>query len=275
MLRQHVRAVHETEDEERAEQDRHRGASRHPERDRRNQRAAFLRIVRRARTEHAAHVAGAEALALLGGARALGGVAVGHPLRDRAAHAGHDADEGPDQAAADGQPEVAEGILHALERALADATRGQRAGDRGAAHREIDDLGNGKNPDQHRHELEPVPQVKHVEGVAGDASLRVLSHSGAEQPERAGEELQHLREIALVGDRELHLVPDVWEQRPGIVVHCRGQHMGVGEFDDPAAGVLGRQILAAELPERGVEVADVDDVRVREIQPDAEADQEA
>ena len=37
--------------------------------------------------EHAAHVALAEPPALLGGARALRGVAVGHPLRHRAAHA--------------------------------------------------------------------------------------------------------------------------------------------------------------------------------------------
>ena len=53
---------HEAEEKEAAEQDRHRRAARDAEGDGRDERAAFLGVAGRARPEHAAHVALAEAL---------------------------------------------------------------------------------------------------------------------------------------------------------------------------------------------------------------------
>jgi hypothetical protein len=66
MLGEHVRPGVQPHDQESSEQDRHRAAARHAEGDGRNQVAAFLRVVGRARPEHAAHVALAEALAVAG-----------------------------------------------------------------------------------------------------------------------------------------------------------------------------------------------------------------
>src|SRR5204862_1965290 len=111
VLGEHVRPGHEAEEEKPAEQDCHGSAAGNAEGDCRNQRAAFLRVARRAGSDDAAHVALAEALALFRRARALRGVAVGHPLRDRAAESWRNADESADEAAANGQPEVAKHIL--------------------------------------------------------------------------------------------------------------------------------------------------------------------
>ena len=144
VLGEHVRPGNQAKEEEAAEQDRHRGAARHAEGDGRNQRAAFLGVARRARPDHAAYIALAEAFALLRRARTLRGVAVGHPLRHRAAEPRGDADESADQAAADRQPEMAEHVLHARERAAADASGRRVARDRGAAYHQVDDLRNGE-----------------------------------------------------------------------------------------------------------------------------------
>ena len=57
MLGQHVRPGHQAVNQEGAEQDRHAGAGRHAEHDRRHQRAAFAGIGRAFGRDHAAHVA--------------------------------------------------------------------------------------------------------------------------------------------------------------------------------------------------------------------------
>ena len=62
VFRQHVRPRHEAVNQERAEQDRHRGAARHPERDGRHQMAALAGVGRALGGDHAADVALAEGL---------------------------------------------------------------------------------------------------------------------------------------------------------------------------------------------------------------------
>ena len=50
------------------------------------------------------------------------------------------------------------------------------------------------------------------------------------------------------------------KQRPRIIVNEFVEHFFIGELDQPAAGMIGRKILAAEFPQGGVEVADIDHV---------------
>ena len=85
MLGQHLRPGREPVHQEGAEQDRHRGARRHAERNGRHQVTAFLGIVGALRRDHAAHVAGAEGFGILLGALR---VAIGDPVDHRRADAG-------------------------------------------------------------------------------------------------------------------------------------------------------------------------------------------
>src|SRR5512132_4100171 len=62
---------------------------------------------------------------------------------------------------------------------------------------------------------------------------------------------------------ELYLVPDVREKRPGIVVNEFVEHLFIRELDQPPAGMIAREILAAEFPQRGVEVTDIDHITGR------------
>ena len=78
-------------------------------------------------------------------------------------------------------------VLHALQRAVADAPAGRVAGDRGAAHHEVDDLRDGEEAHQHRHQIEPLPEIERVEREARDAGLRILADHRQEKPETAGE----------------------------------------------------------------------------------------
>src|SRR5262249_48076248 len=55
-------------------------------------------------------------------------------------------------------------------------------------------------------------------------------------------------QVAVIRDVELYLVPDVRKDRPRVVVYERAQHLGVWELDDPAAGMVSRQILPAKFP---------------------------
>src|SRR5215475_6775137 len=73
---------------------------------------------------------------------------------------------------------------------------------------------------------------------------------------RAGDELQ----IGVESDLELHLVPDVGKQRPRIIVDEFIEHFFIREFDQPPTGMIGREIFATELPQCGVQVADIDNV---------------
>jgi len=71
---------------------------------------------------------------------------------------------------------------------------------------------------------------------------------------RAGDKLQ----ISVESDLELHLVPDIGKQRPRIIVNQFIEYFFIWEFDKPPAWVVGGEILAAKLPQGGVEVADID-----------------
>ncbi len=79
-------------------------------------------------------------------------------------------------------------------------------------------------------------------------------------------------EIALVGDVEFDLVPDVGEKRPGIIVNHRVEDLGIRELNDAAARVVARNVLPAEFPKGGVDVADIDDIAGRVFDLDAVAD---
>ena len=65
------------------------------------------------------------------------------------------------------------------------------AGDRRAAHGEVDDLGDGEDADQHRDEVEPFPEVQQAEVEAQDARLALLADGGEQQAEQShGEALE-------------------------------------------------------------------------------------
>src|SRR5947209_1479988 len=73
---------------------------------------------------------------------------------------------------------------------------------------------------------------------------------------RFGNELQ----IALVGDAEFNFVPNVGKKRPGIIPNHLIEDLFVWKPNYPPARMISRDILTAELPERGVEVTHVNDV---------------
>ena len=170
---QHVRAGHQSMDQEGAEQNGHGGAAGHAEGDRRNQRTAFLGVVGAFRGDHAAHVPLAErgACAFLG----LQGVAVGEPVDHRGADAGNRADAAADPGAAHDQPPVAQTILHALPLAFVDvgSARVRRNGD--PRDKEIAELRQREDAEEERGERQAIPEIKAVEGPPQRAGLRVGS----------------------------------------------------------------------------------------------------
>ena len=134
---EHGRSRHEALDQEDAQQNRHRHAAGDPEGDRRNQVAAFARIVHRAGREHTLDVALAEGFRVL---RRLLRVGVRDELRDRASHPGNDADTHADQACAKGQPPVLQRVTNSLRHA------GNRpcfvpSGDAATGHHQLQDFG--------------------------------------------------------------------------------------------------------------------------------------
>src|SRR5688572_5418281 len=82
----------------------------------------------------------------------------------------------------------------------------------------------------------------------------------------------HEGEVAFVRDLKAQLVPYVREQRPRVAEHRLAEDERVRELDHPAAGVIGREVLAPELPQRGVEISHVDDVPRRVADPYPVAD---
>src|SRR5215212_395770 len=66
--------------------------------------------------------------------------------------------------------------------------------------------------------------------------------------------------VAFIGYVEFYFVPDVWKQRPTVVINRRAESFGVGKFDEPSARMIGRKVLPAELPKRGVQIAHVNHV---------------
>jgi hypothetical protein len=71
-----------------------------------------------------------------------------------------------------------------------------------------------------------------------------------------GNEIQ----VTLVRHLEFDLIPNVWEQRPAIVVDCLIQHKGVGKFNDPARRMLRGKVRSAKFPQRRIQITDVDNV---------------
>src|SRR6266513_2800059 len=93
--------------------------------------------------------------------------------------------------------------------------------------------------------------------VNRNALYHFLSNFFFDDPlHRLGDEFQ----IALVSDLKFNLVPNVGKKRPGIIPNDFIEHFFVWKSDDTAAGVISGNVLAAKLPEGGVEVADVDHV---------------
>jgi hypothetical protein len=71
----------------------------------------------------------------------------------------------------------------------------------GAARREVDDLGNGEDADQHRDQVEPLPEIDQAEVEAQDARLALLPDGGEQQPEQPHGEALELRAGALPAER--------------------------------------------------------------------------
>src|SRR5205814_7532202 len=84
--------------------------------------------------------------------------------------------------------------------------------------------------------------------------------------------LGHELQIALIGDLELDLVPNVGEQRPGIVPDHRLEHFRVRELNDTSTRVIAGDVLPAEFPKCRIEIADIDYVAGGVAHFDAVAD---
>ena len=148
-----------------------------------DQTAAQGRVVGRARTQHAAHVAFAETFFIR---RALHGVGVGEPLRRCRAHAGNDRGQVPS----------------ALQRITSHQCRNvsltpsmtppscptSRFGDAGAEHGELDGFGYGVEADGDRHQANAVPQKQLTESVALNAGDRIQADGGEHQADAAGDD---------------------------------------------------------------------------------------
>lgn len=76
--------------------------------------------------------------------------------------------------------------------------------------------------------------------------------------------MRHEFEIAVIGELELNFVPYVGKQRPGIVEDRRVKHGGVRKLDDASARMIGPKVLAAEFPQRRIEIADVNDIAMED-----------
>src|SRR5262249_29793022 len=143
----------------------------------------------------------AEARAVLGVLGALNRMRVGDPLRNAAARAWQNADEDADRRAAHDQPEMAKRVLDSLDDAGLQILRLPVACDRRAAHREIDNLGNREYADEHRHEIEAVPQVHETQVEAKRAGLSLLAYRGKQQAEEAHRESADLAAHAEAAER--------------------------------------------------------------------------
>src|SRR5882724_3852949 len=74
---------------------------------------------------------------------------------------------------------------------------------------------------------------------------------------------RHKVQITLVCYVEFDLVPDIREQRPGVIVDGRAEYFRIGKPDYSAGGMVSREILTAKFPQRRIKVADVNNVARR------------
>ncbi len=115
---EHFRPGHQPMNKERAEQDRHRRASRHSKRDSRNQCPAFFRVVGRFRRDEATHVALTEGFVrVFFAAQRMG---IGKPADHGSAKSRNRADRRSDAAATDGEEPMAADVPQTLDHALLD-----------------------------------------------------------------------------------------------------------------------------------------------------------
>src|SRR5947207_15708351 len=71
---------------------------------------------------------------------------------------------------------------------------------------------------------------------------------------------RHKVQITFVCYVEFDLVPDVREQRPGVIVDGRAEYFRIGKPDYSAGRMVSREILTAKFPQRRVKVAYVNHV---------------
>ena len=152
---QHVAARRDADDDQTAENKRQRARSRDAERERRDQRAAFLGVGRGIDGDHAADIALAETFP---STRAgLLGAAIGEPVGDRGAEPRYDAYPDSDHAAAENQPLVIESIFDSLSPA------GSQIGERqvrnaGSLDAHIEQFRNGEQTDGDWDQFEAIDQ---------------------------------------------------------------------------------------------------------------------
>src|SRR5947199_271448 len=150
---------HQAYDEESAEQDGHGRTAGHAEGDRRDERASLLGVDRGSRTQDAPYVSLSKPIALSWGFRALHRMCVGDPLGDAPSNARDDPDVCADQAAADGQPDMAERVEDALPH-LTEKSHGRIRRDGRHPHGEIDDFRDREETDEDRNQIQAIPQVE-------------------------------------------------------------------------------------------------------------------
>jgi hypothetical protein len=158
MLGQHLRTWREAVHDECAQQQRHRSACRHSERNRRNQVAAFLGIVRTLRGDDPANIALTEVLGVLFGADR---VTVRHPVDHCGAKARHRAQQRAKAAATQHQPPVPARIANTVPlRALLAAHSAIGARDARAFNRHLGQFWQRENAERDWHERQVVPQIQ-------------------------------------------------------------------------------------------------------------------
>ena len=84
---------------------------------------------------------------------------VGDPLGDAPSNARDDPDVCADQAAADGQPDMAERVEDALPH-LTETSHGRIRRDGRPPHGEIDDFRDREETDEDRNQIQAIPQVE-------------------------------------------------------------------------------------------------------------------
>ncbi len=175
-------ARHDAFHHERAQQDGRGHAAGDAEHERRDERPAQRRVVRRAGSEHALYARSARRGAC---GTAADGVGVGRPLRHAAPQSWQQADVGANGAAAEDEPPAAKRLEHAVAHAARrDALRAWPRSDTG--HRER--LRHGEQPQRNRQQPDAVPQVQQTEREARRGLDGVETDRGEEQAERAGDE---------------------------------------------------------------------------------------
>src|SRR5437763_8198518 len=82
----------------------------------------------------------------------------------------------------------------------------------------------------------------------------------------------HEFQITLIRDLKFDFIPDVREQRPGIIPNDLVEYLFIWKSNNAATGMIAGNVLAAELPQSRVEISHIDDITGSVSDLDAVAD---